>query len=91
MPAHGLTNWCCGGGAGLFVINRTKPLRRAAFEIKKREVESTGARKVVMACGSCRLNFIKGQEDTGMQGEIVSLVALVGENLDAGPAEKPGE
>ena len=83
MPAHGLTNWCCGGGAGLFVINRTKPLRRAAFEIKKREVESTGAEKVVMACGSCRLNFIKGQEDTGMKGEIVSLVALVGEHLDS--------
>ena len=90
MPSHGLTNWCCGGGAGLFVINRTKPLRRAAFEIKKREVESTGAAKVVMACGSCRLNFIKGQEDTGMQGEIVSLVALVGENLDTVPAGKAG-
>ena len=81
MPSHGLTNWCCGGGAGLFVMNRTEPLRRAAFEIKKQEVEQTGASKVVMACGSCRLNFIKGQEDTGMDGEIVSLVALVGEHL----------
>ncbi len=82
MPSHALTNWCCGGGAGLFVINSTAPLRRAAFEIKKREVEQTGAAKVVMACGSCRLNFIKGQEDTGMAGEIVSLVALVGEHLE---------
>jgi Fe-S oxidoreductase len=83
MPAHALANWCCGGGAGLFVINRTAPLRRAAFEIKKQEVERTGADKVVMACGSCRLNFLKGQEDTGMKSEIVSLVALVGDNLDA--------
>lgn len=86
MPSHGLTNWCCGGGAGLFVINRTGPLRRAAFEIKKREVEQTGADKVVMACGSCRLNFIKGQEESGMRGQIVSLVALVGEHLAQRPA-----
>jgi len=84
MPSHALTNWCCGGGAGLFVINRTMPLRRAAFEIKRREVEATGAQKVIMACGSCRLNFIKGQEETGMPGEIVSLVALVGEHLAEG-------
>jgi len=84
MPSHALTNWCCGGGAGLFVINRTMPLRRAAFEIKRQEVEATGAQKVIMACGSCRLNFIKGQEETGMPGEIVSLVALVGEHLAEG-------
>ncbi|HIE53985.1 MAG TPA: (Fe-S)-binding protein, partial [Chromatiaceae bacterium] len=79
----GLTNWCCGGGAGLFVINRTAGLRQAAFRIKKQEVEATGAGKVVMACGSCRLNFLKGQEDAGLEGEIVSLVALVGEHMDA--------
>ncbi len=81
MPNHGLLNWCCGGGAGLFVINRTVPLRRAAFEIKKQEVESTEAEMVVMACGSCRLNFIKGKDEMGLNGEIVSLVALVGEHL----------
>jgi len=83
MPSHGLTNWCCGGGAGLFVINRTAGLRQAAFKIKKQEVEATGAGIVVMACGSCRLNFLKGQEDAGLEGEIVSLVALVGEHMDA--------
>jgi len=91
MPSHALTNWCCGGGAGLFVMNRTRPLRRAAFEIKKREVEATGAQKVIMACGSCRLNFIKGQEETGMPGEIVSLVALVGEHLGGEGQESRGD
>lgn len=81
MPSHGMLNWCCGGGAGVFVINSAADLRRGAFEIKHREVEATGADKVLMACGSCRMNFIKGGEDTGWDKEVVSLVSLVGDNL----------
>ena len=81
MPSHGMQNWCCGGGAGVFVINSAAPLRKAAFGIKYDEVNKSGADKVVMACGSCRLNFMKGAEDNNWDKEIVSLVALVGDNL----------
>jgi Fe-S oxidoreductase len=75
-------NWCCGGGAGVFVINSAADLRRAAFSKKIEEVDKTGAEKIVMACGSCRLNFIRGKEEAQWDKEIVSLAALVGENLE---------
>ena len=80
-PSHGKMNWCCGGGAGVFVINSAAELRKAAFSKKIEEVDSTPADTVVMACGSCRLNFIKGAEDANWDKNIVSLVALVSENL----------
>jgi Fe-S oxidoreductase len=81
LPSHGTKNWCCGGGAGVFVISSAAPLRQAAFGIKYDEVNKTGADKVIMSCGSCRLNFLKGAQDNNWDKEIVSLVALVGDNL----------
>lgn len=80
-PSHGKMNWCCGGGAGVFVIDTAASLRKAAFGKKIEEVNETGAETIVMACGSCRLNFLKGAEDAKWDKEIVSLVAMVGENL----------
>jgi Fe-S oxidoreductase len=82
LPSHGMMNWCCGGGAGVFVIGSAAPLRQAAFGIKYDEVNKTGADKVLMACGSCRLNYLKGAQDNNWDKEIVSLVALVGDNLE---------
>ena len=80
-PSHGNMNWCCGGGAGVFVINRAKDLRQGAFDIKMTEVDATGADTVVMSCGSCRLNFMRGKENAGWDKNIKSLVALACENL----------
>lgn len=80
-PSHGKMNWCCGGGAGVFVINSAAPLRKAAFDKKIEEVDQTGADTVVMACGSCRMNFLKGADDAKWDKEIVSMVAMVSENL----------
>ena len=57
-------------------------MRQAAFGIKYDEVNKTGADKVIMSCGSCRLNFLKGAQDNNWDKEIVSLVALVGDNLE---------
>ncbi len=73
--------WCCGGGAGVFLINRAADLRQKSFELKQQQVEATGADAVVMACGSCRLNFMNGQAKTGWPVKIESLVELVGDNL----------
>jgi len=75
-------NWCCGGGAGVFLINRAAGLRQKAFELKQQQIDATGAESVVMSCGSCRLNFMNGQANTGWPVKIESLVELVGENLE---------
>jgi len=74
-------NWCCGGGAGVFLLNRAAGLRQKAFEIKQAQVDATGAETVVIACGSCRLNLLNGQSQTGWPVKIESLVELVGDNL----------
>jgi Fe-S oxidoreductase len=76
-------NWCCGGGAGLFLINRAAGLRQKAFELKQQQIDATGAEAVVMSCGSCRLNFMNGQQQTQWPVKIESLVELVGDNLAA--------
>jgi hypothetical protein len=36
-----------------------------------------------MSCGSCRLNFMNGQQQTQWPVKIESLVELVGDNLAA--------
>jgi Fe-S oxidoreductase len=80
-PSHGEVNWCCGGGAGVFLINRASELRQKAFSIKIDEVNATGANSVVISCGSCRLNFLNGSRNANWQKDIESLVALAADNL----------
>ncbi len=74
-------NWCCGGGAGVFLINRAAPLRQKVFDLKRRQVEHTGADSVVTACGSCRINLMAGAVQSHWPKGIESLVELVGANL----------
>jgi len=74
-------NWCCGGGAGVFLINRAAGLRQKAFELKQQQIDATGAESVVMSCGSCRLNFMNGQANSRWPVAIESLVELVGDHL----------
>jgi len=79
--ANGTMGWCCGGGAGVFLLNRAAPLRQKAFEIKMHQVNDTGADSVVMTCGSCRLNFMNGAQQSNWDKGIESLVELVADNL----------
>ncbi|MCB1786854.1 MAG: (Fe-S)-binding protein [Gammaproteobacteria bacterium] len=81
MPCNRATNFCCGGGAGLFVMEKAEPMRNAAFDLKRRQVEATGADSVVTACGSCRVNLMAGADRTHWGTRIESLVELVGDNL----------
>ena len=74
-------NWCCGGGAGVFLINRAADLRQKVFELKQQQIDATDAEAAVMSCGSCRLNFMNGQANTAWPVKIESLVELVGNNL----------
>lgn len=81
MESHGKMNYCCGGGAGVFLINRAAPLRRAAFDLKREQVEATGADSLVTSCGSCRINFMAGADATKWDRKIESLMEMVGNNL----------
>lgn len=84
--SHGVSNLCCGGGAGVFLINRAADLRQKAFELKKSEIDDTGAKSMIVSCGSCRLNFERGKHNSNWDMNIDSLVELVGENLDESAA-----
>jgi Fe-S oxidoreductase len=81
MPANRVTNFCCGGGAGLFVMEEATEMRNAAFDLKRQQVEQTGADSVVTACGSCRVNLMAGAGRTQWQTPVESLVELVGDHL----------
>jgi Fe-S oxidoreductase len=74
-------NWCCGGGAGAFLINRAEGLRHQAWQIKREQVETTGAQTVAVSCGSCRLNFMAGAEKDKWPVKIESVVAMVAKQL----------
>jgi Fe-S oxidoreductase len=74
-------NWCCGGGAGTFLINRAAPLRQKAWQIKRAQIDATGADTVVLSCASCRLNFIEGAEADHSPIRIESLLELVAAQL----------
>jgi Fe-S oxidoreductase len=74
-------SYCCGGGAGNFLIARSAPLRAKVWELKRKQFEATGADRVVTACASCRINFMAGAADTHWETPIESLTALVGANL----------
>ncbi|WP_114973712.1 (Fe-S)-binding protein [Rhodoferax ferrireducens] len=74
-------NWCCGGGAGVFLINRAEGLRHKAWAIKREQIDATGADTVVVSCGSCRLNFMAGAEADQWSTKIESVVEMVARQL----------
>lgn len=74
-------NWCCGGGAGAFLINRAAPLRHKAWQIKQAQIAATGADTVVLSCASCRLNFMAGAGIDDSPLRIESLIELVAAQL----------
>lgn len=74
-------NWCCGGGAGTFLINRAEGLRHKAWGIKREQIDATGADTVVVSCGSCRLNVMAGAEADHWPTKIESVVEMVARQL----------
>lgn len=74
-------SYCCGGGAGNFLIRRAAPLRAKVWELKRSQFDQTGAEALVTSCDSCRINFSVGATDTHWEKPIESLAALVGANL----------
>jgi hypothetical protein len=77
----GDTNWCCGGGGGVALINRAKTLREAAFAIKQKQIEKTAAPIVYTSCSGCRQTLDHGGKSAGWTTTVGSLLELVADNL----------
>jgi Fe-S oxidoreductase len=70
-------NWCCGGGGGVVTIHRADDLRYAAFDIKIRQINATGAEVPVTSCSNCRQTFDDGQAHYRWDKKMASLLEMV--------------
>jgi len=77
----GVSGFCCGGGGGVVSNIRATPLRAKVFEMKKAQVEATGAKRFVTSCGQCRITLEQGAKNTHWTKKTESLLELVADNL----------
>jgi Fe-S oxidoreductase len=87
MPGSGAASFCCGGGGGVSAIHRAEGLRFAAFAIKKRQIDATGAEAVVTACANCRNVLEEAIEHYGMTLPVLGLTELVAQYLEPEAAD----
>jgi len=69
---------------------RAAPLRRQVFELKRRQVEATGARRLVTGCGQCRITVEMGAKHAQWDEPIARLLELVADDLVDGPGGDEG-
>jgi Fe-S oxidoreductase len=81
LKDHGVTGYCCGGGGGVVSNQRAAPLRHKVFEMKRQQVEATGAERFVTSCGQCRITLEMGAKLTQWDKPAESLLELVADNL----------
>lgn len=81
MRDSGATGWCCGGGGGVVTIHRADELRYAAFDIKMRQINATGAELPITSCSNCRQTFDDGQAHYQWDKTMGSLLELVADNI----------
>ncbi len=81
LEDHGLTGYCCGGGGGVVSNLRAAPLRAGVFEMKRQQVDTTGAKRFVTSCGQCRITLETGARNAKWDKPVESLLELVADNL----------
>jgi len=81
MEDHGSFGYCCGGGGGVLANERAAPLRERVFDLKRRQVEATGAENFITSCGQCRMTFERGAKATNWDKSPQSLMELVADNM----------
>ena len=81
LKDHGVTGLCCGGGGGVVSNQRSAPLRHKVFELKRQQVEATGAERFVTSCGQCRITLEMGARHAQWSKKTESLLELVADNL----------
>ena len=85
MSSSGEANFCCGGGGGVSAIHRAEKLRFAVFELKKQQIEATGAEALVTACANCRNVIEEAIEQYHMTLPVLGLTELVAQYLEPDP------
>jgi Fe-S oxidoreductase len=78
----GALNFCCGGGGGVIANRRADDLRYAAFGIKMRQLDATGAELRLTSCANCRQTFDDGSAHLNWDKPMGSLLETVAEQLD---------
>lgn len=81
LQDHGTAGFCCGGGGGVVSNQRAAPLRHKVFELKRQQVDATGARRFVTSCGQCRITLELGAKHAHWGRNTESLLELVADNL----------
>ncbi len=81
LKDHGVTGFCCGGGGGVVSNQRAAPLRHKVFELKKQQVEATGAERFVTSCGQCLITLEMGAKHVHWDKHPESLLELVADHL----------
>jgi Fe-S oxidoreductase len=81
LQDRGLTGYCCGGGGGVVSNQRAAPLRYKVFDLKRQQVEATGAERLVTSCGQCRITLELGAKNAKWDKTPESLLELVADNL----------
>ncbi|MDT8408071.1 MAG: (Fe-S)-binding protein [Wenzhouxiangellaceae bacterium] len=81
MPNKKGFSFCCAGGGGVNDLERAKPLRYKAQELKLNEVDSTGAKRFLTSCSDCRVAFNDAGEHFNWDKRPESLVELVAANI----------
>ena len=81
LQDHGVAGYCCGGGGGVVSNQRAAPLRQKVFEIKRAQVEATGAKRFLTSCGQCRITLEQGAQRAKWNTLPESLLELVADNL----------
>ncbi len=81
MANHQGYSFCCGGGGGVNDLERAKPLRYKAQELKLHEIDATGARRFLTSCSDCRVAFEDAREFFNWDKQPESLVELVAANI----------
>ena len=81
LKNHGVTGYCCGGGGGVVSNQRAAPLRHRVFELKKQQVEATGAERLVTSCGQCLITLEMGAKHAKWDKHPESLMELVADQL----------
>ena len=81
LEDHGVAAYCCGGGGGVVSNPRAAPLRHKVFEMKRQQIEATGAKRFVTSCGQCRITFEMGAQHAHWDKPTESLLELVADNL----------
>ncbi len=79
MTRNRANTWCCGGGGGLKGVNYDMAV--AIGKDKVKEALATGAKRIISACPSCKININDAIRAVGADIKAIDITELVAEAL----------